>query len=50
MYEVFISLRNLHYCSEPGGRSAIGMDDEDMDDDDDDNFDENDPQLLVRLL
>lgn len=29
------------------------MDDEDMDDDDDDdddNFDENDPQLLVRLL
>ena len=40
------------YNVEPGGRSALIMDDEDMegddDDDDDEDVDENDPQLLVR--
>ena len=43
----------FHHSTEPGGRSAIMLDDEnegDEDDGDDEDVDENDPQLLVGLL
>lgn len=49
-----MQLKKINYYPEPGGRSAIMIDDEGMevddDDDDDEDIDENDPQLLVRPL